>query len=253
MPPPDADPPLSSVVNAGPLPTALVGGTRHRFTLPFELVNSGNAVAREAVTLNVYASADATPDSTDGLAATLKRVVVVKPGRTIHLSAALPGLPATLADGNYHLLVQLVDAMGYGQFAASAATVDVAAPFVSPALSFARPPPALTGRGGSVAIAIANHGNVPAAGPVTVTLFLAPTAGDVQSVPADAVQVTTLTRRLTVPGGRTTTVSVPVRTFPPLPPASYHWVVRGDDHAARHRRRRRPRGPAGRHRLTRRL
>ena len=219
--PAETDPELVPTLTAVVLPTVpAVAGAAGRFAAVVHVYDPEDPVVRGVATLNLYASADSVLDGTDALLATVRRRVA---GLQNHLTVSARRLPATLADGTYHLLVQVVDPLGFARSAASGQTFAVAAARPVPTATLVRTPPSAAG--GAVAVRVGNAGNVPPAGPVTVAVYrsasgVAPADG---TPPADAVAVATVTRRLSIKPGRSATVTVPVRRLAPAGPA--HWVV----------------------------
>ena len=209
------------------LPAAVVAGSKLKLSLPLAITDGGGAAEKGTVTVNLYASTDATLDGGDTLVATIARAVSIKAGRATTVKLALTSLPASLAEGTYHLLAQVVDAAGFAQTAASGGTVTVAAPFTDPTLSFARltGPTTLSAGGrahGSALLTLADGGNVPLSGSVTVTLYL--TADG--AVDAAAPVVRTVVERVDIPAGKAKTVSVPLSTIPAtLVAGSYQFAA----------------------------
>ena len=197
------------------LPAAVVAGSKLKLSLPLAITDGGGAAEKGTVTVNLYASTDATLDGGDTLVATIARAVSIKAGRATTVKLALTSLPASLAEGTYHLLAQVVDAAGFAQTAASGGTVTVAAPFTDPKLTVTRVtgPTTLSAGGkghGSALLTLADGGNVPLSGSVTVTLYL--TADG--AVDAAAPVVRTVVERVDIPAGKAKTVSVPLSTIP---------------------------------------
>lgn len=214
--PASTDPALSVTLAAAKLPPAAIAGAKRRLTVPVTIVNVGGSIERGTVTIALYASTSPTLDaSAVAVTAAVRRVLTLKPGAKRTIAINLTGLPATLGDGAYRLLAQVVDAAGFGRTAATAAAVRVSPPTVTPTLTFTRLlgtasfTPGQRPRSTAV-LTLSNGGNVPLVGPVTITLALT-TGGTVTDPSADLV---TATRHVSVPAGRNATIAVPLGLIP---------------------------------------
>jgi uncharacterized delta-60 repeat protein len=214
---------LTPSLSAVALPAALVAGAAHKLSIPVTVADTGKAAFHGEVTVNLYASADASLDAGDVTIDTVRRPASAKAGRSTKVTVTLAGLPASLASGTYHLLAQVIDPSGFAQTAATAGTVTVAAPFVSPAVTFAASTAAVINgqKRGPVAISILNNGNVAIGGPVTVTLYETATG----AVDAQSSKLGTITRRLSVPPAKAKATSVPVTLPTSLAAGTYQLVA----------------------------
>ena len=201
------------------LPPTFVAGVARPFTLPVVVDNHTDYAFRGVITVNVYASADGQLDGADTVLATSARRSALFLGNAhARQTEVVPGLPASLAAGAYHLLVQSIDPYGYGSVEDAGVLLSVVAGVATPALTFAHALATLGGRPQAVLLRVADVGNLTLAGTVAVTL----------SVPVDGVDtaVAALTRRVSVgPGGRTTiVVRVPATTA--VPAGTYRLTAR---------------------------
>lgn len=215
----------AAALTPGVVPAALpsvIAGVKHPFAVTVLIDNSGQTSYRGTATVNLFASSDTNLDANDLLVTKPVRVSVkLKPGQSAKVPIKIASLPATLAAGSYYLLAQVMDASGFAQTAASGTTLAVAAPAVEPSVSFVRislPASAKTGgkTKGAIALHLANAGNVPIGGLVAVSLYLTDQSalGDGDTLPADATLVTTREIKVSVPAGRTGTISVPITSLP---------------------------------------
>jgi uncharacterized delta-60 repeat protein len=205
-------PVLTPVVVAGPMPVALVAGSKTKFNYTVAVTNTGGAIERGTVQVNVYASTDQTLDGNDTLVIAPKFKVSIKAGKGGKLTAHVAGLPASLPAGTYYLLAQVVDAAGFAQSVSTAGTITVAAPFVKPTVTFVSGPKTGTaGRKvrGSAVIAITNTGNVAITGPVMITLYLTATG----TVDSGSTTVTTITKKVNIPAGKTGKIGIGLGTL----------------------------------------
>ena len=214
---------LTPSLSAVALPSALVAGATKKLSVPIVIGDTGTGAVKGPVTVTLYASTDTTLDANDPVIATLHKTLAAKAGKSTKATLTLPGLPASLAAGTYHLLAQVTDPSGFAQTAATATTVTVAAPFVSPAIAFAAATTAVVNgtKRGSAQLSITNHGNVAIDGPVTVTLYETATG----AVDTKSATLGTVSRKLNVPAGKTVKVSVPVTAAKSLAAGTYQLAA----------------------------
>ncbi|HET6246646.1 MAG TPA: FKBP-type peptidyl-prolyl cis-trans isomerase [Tepidisphaeraceae bacterium] len=159
------------------LPPAVVAGGKLSAKVPVILTNSGTAL-KGKVTVNIYANTTTTLDGNQVpvTSATLKNVSI-KAGKTHMVNFNIKSLPASLPDGSYYLLAEVVDANNLTNLTATTQTVNVAAAFVQPTISVGGVAPAsiAAGKFGSLTITVTNAGNVVASG---VDIALTPAAED---------------------------------------------------------------------------
>ena len=103
---------------------------------------------------------------------TLTQKVSIKSGKSIKLKIKAPLIPATLPNGIYNIVAQLTDPSAYTLLAAFPTTVQVAAPFISPAATLGAVATAsiAPGKHGSVTLIVTNSGNIAAVGTMTVLI-----------------------------------------------------------------------------------
>lgn len=194
------------------LPAAVIGGTPLRRSAFVNLTNNGSATASGWITVNLFASPGAMIEASDIPVATVKRQVVLKPGRTLMLIVPIRSLPGTLPAGTYALLAQAVDASGNSADAASGPSIEVTPPFVSLSATIGpvQPPRLRAGRSGLIMLPIENQGNVAAAGLLTVTL--SPSADG--AAPLGGITLGRASLRASV--GPSRRISVKLRVLVPL-------------------------------------
>jgi hypothetical protein len=192
-PVPSAPPPPTSALvptlGTTDLPTAVGSGSKFNARVPVVVTNSG-APLKGLVTVNLYADAGTTLDGNRVLVATEKRHGSVKSNQKVSFNLKVKTLPASLADGTYHLIAQVVDPSGNVNSVATSQTVQLSAAAIQPSLSFAPVTPATItpGRSGSVLITLSNNGTIASTGG---SLVLRLSADGVDPVPG----VTLVTRR----------------------------------------------------------
>jgi hypothetical protein len=165
---------LSPIVMTSALGGPPVAGAVLNALETVDLANSGTAVARGAVIVNIFASADGTVDDSSFLLATTKRQVKISPNRTLVLRLKIRSLPSSMAPATYTLLAQAIDSSGGTSDAASGPTVQVAAPFVSlsAVVNGISPTAIAPGKSGTATVTIANRGNIAADGNAVINVGL---------------------------------------------------------------------------------
>jgi uncharacterized repeat protein (TIGR03803 family) len=195
---------LTPSASAVTVPAALVAGGTLQFTGPVVITNTGQGKASGLVTVVVYASTDSSLDIDDVSVETFRIKLGLGVGKAAKVKVPTHALPSNLAAGTYHLLMQVVDAHGFAQTAATVGTVVVAAPFVAPTVTLGKATTQVAtallhpGRNASATVSIGNTGNIAIAGPVTVTLYL--TADGV--VDANSIKLGSSTHPLAVKPGK---------------------------------------------------
>ena len=214
---PLADSPLTAVL-VDPPPATAIGTAAGRVRV--RLANPSTDTAAAPVTGPVTFSLYATPTGTlasglDTPIGTATRTVRLKAGRSVVVPLKYT-LPASLAAGNYDLVAAAATADATGAtatvapalvtsaapVAVTAAATDLAPTIVAPAAGVRL----VAGRRTSVAVRLANNGNVTAVGTATVTVY-ATTTGTVDAT--SAVVGTATGRRVKVRAGRSVVVRVP--------------------------------------------
>ena len=184
-----ANPPTNpdlTVAVAGPLPPAAIKGAATKTKV--RITNAGQTPLLGAASVGLYLSPDTWLDPEDVLVGTLPKNLKLKPGGSKVFALPIT-FPATIVDGNYHLLAwadagkTVAEPNEANNVGASAAPVTLAAPFRELSVSIGQmsvaPAPS---RRGLATLLVRNTGNVPAAGPLGIELRASadnvPDAGD---------------------------------------------------------------------------
>jgi hypothetical protein len=164
---------------AGSLPQSLLPDTVDHVTL--RLTNTGDAVVAGRTTVSLYASTDQTVNAGAELLGMITRPVLLRPQKSTALGVRFSP-PANLTVGDYFLVAK-VDALAKSNGSlsetviASRKAVSVPQPFVDltgkitsqptcPLIVVASGTPT-----GSASVLVMNKGNVPARGPLDITLY----------------------------------------------------------------------------------
>lgn len=157
------------------LPGAVVGGAKGKVGV--RITNKGNQpLGATPVAVTLYASPDGTLNGATSIATQTKKLKL-KVGKSKVYNIKFK-YPSGIADGNYTIVAQAdsTSAVNEGSEAnnlgASATQVNIAAPFIDLAGTFAQELPSgiTSGSKQSVSVLVTNAGNVTAKGPVTLTL-----------------------------------------------------------------------------------
>jgi hypothetical protein len=159
------------------LASDVVAGAKLNARVPIIITNQGSTFAGET-TINLYANSATSLDTNQTLIASITKQVSIKSGKSRSFSFNIKALPATLADGSYHLLAEVIDPSRASSVIATTQTVQVAAAFIQPAVLVGPVIPAsiAPGKFGAIRVTVTNHGNVPASG---VEITLSPSADGV--------------------------------------------------------------------------
>jgi probable HAF family extracellular repeat protein len=151
------------------IPQAIIAAAPLSFQLPVSVKNSGST-ARGPVTVNLYADTGTSISSDSVLLGNASRNGLFKAGVVVPLlirvrSRALPA-------GTFNLLLELVGPSGNSQLTVLPQTIDAAPAFVQLSASAGPVVPQSIGANkfGAVSITLANTGNSPATGTLTLTL-----------------------------------------------------------------------------------
>lgn len=201
LPPSTATPTLGNVS----LPASNVAGQKLHARLPVVIRNTG-VTLQGNFTFNVYADANTTFDGFQVLAYSVTRKLNLGQGKTKTINIPVSKLPASLAAGNYYLLVEIVDPNGSTNITATSRTVAVAAPVVTLGLSASIVTPSIVplAQQGSIQVTVTNTGNIIAREPITLTLGVS--SDGVNPVPGQVL--TTTTKTLKLAPGRSKTIRV---------------------------------------------
>jgi uncharacterized membrane protein len=161
-------------VNAAALPAGVVGGAKFTQALPVNLTNVGASAARGRLTIQVYASTSPSWDAPLTLVATASRSATLQVNTSRSFPVKLGALPASLASGNYYLLVKVIDVNGNQTAGSSSQAINVASPLMSVSAGIGAVTPSSTRAGGhaNVAMSLTNIGNEDLLGKVTIRLAL---------------------------------------------------------------------------------
>lgn len=214
-------PSLSSV--SGPLSAVVGGALRGRLSVGLE--NQADIQEKGTVVLNVYASDNGQFDSGDPLVDSVSRQINLAAGASAHVSITLNKvLPGTLGLGTDTLILEAVDPAGNSQVNLTGGSFTYAQPRYSLSESFGKaPPPAVvssTKTTAAIQLEVTDNGNVPLAGPCSISLSLSPVATS-----APGTLVITVKRNLTIRLGQTGQVNVPLQSIPALASGSYYFVA----------------------------
>lgn len=203
----------------GTLPVAVTTGAKGATTVAVR--NDGDVATRGPAVVRVYVSADAALDDADVLIgqATVARKMAPGAARGAKVKLAYP---ATLSDGDYHLIARVEPAGGEPESSsgnnvgASDRTVRVVAPFVRLAGDVLPPRGTVPDRKWAASVVVRNDGNARFAGAVTVRLY----ASTDEVLGDDDVLLATSTARLGLGAGSARSIKVPVR--PSVEAGEYH-------------------------------
>ena len=158
-------------------PPSIITGRPTRATV--QLRNAGGAAVNGEYDVALFASPDAWLDPEDPQVGAVRRRVRVAPNGVRRLPVAFT-VPSSVAGGNYHLLAQadagrtLSETREFDNVGASAAPLFIGPPVVDFSGAFAVNPTVVTRRGVRSVVAtlsVLNSGNIPTAGPVTISLL----------------------------------------------------------------------------------
>jgi len=171
------------VINSTTVPSAVVAGTKLHSTLKLNLTNSGSTLEK-GFTVNVYASADPTLDtSVDPLVTSVKSHATVRGGKSVRLNVSITKLPGNLSAGNYYLIVETVDSAGNTNSVATPSLVNVAAPVVSLTPVYSAAVTVARNGTATVSLTVTNQGNVPPIGTSEIQLFASTSPGVTGATP----------------------------------------------------------------------
>jgi hypothetical protein len=154
------------------LPAMLPAAGSDQVTIQF--ANSGSSVAREPVTIDLYASSDGSlgPDAT--LLTSIVKPIGVKAGKSVLLPLQFLS-PATLPDGSYFLAATVSGPGMASSTIVSSGPVTIVPPFVDLTSQIVQLPGSAveTGRRLSrMTVDVTNQGNVTASGKVAIEVFI---------------------------------------------------------------------------------
>jgi hypothetical protein len=161
---------LTSALGSVSLPAEIVAGAKVRATVPVVVTDHGSALNGN-VTVKLFADTGTSLDGNKTLITSATKKIFLKPNASRIFNFNLKSLATGLADGNYHLLAEVIDPSGATSVIATGQTVKVAAATIQPVIHVAAVAPAsiATGKSGTVLVTVTNDGNVPARG-IEITL-----------------------------------------------------------------------------------
>jgi hypothetical protein len=218
---------LPTIVNDN-LPAAVVAGVKLRGTVVVYLTNSAANTSSGPVTTSVYANAT---DGTRTLLGTVTNKLKVAADKTARVTVPVPLIPAAL-DGSYTLQAVTTDTAGNPSSSPAGSTFAAAAPFIAltPGVSRITLAAAVVGGSntkGSAVVKVSNTGNIASTGLTTVGIYASPDGSA-----ADATLISSVTKRLTIKPGGSTSVSVPLKLIPASLDGSYTILARVTDPAS---------------------
>jgi hypothetical protein len=142
-----------------------------------KVADTGAASISGPATLTLYGSQDSTLDSLDPRLVVAKIKLNLKPGKSVNVTETFSA-PAAASSGSYFLVGDIVPAGASGSVFFSTPKVTITAPFVdlTGTMSLSPKTTSFTVGGKSqkplaFTVVVANHGNVPAKGPMAISLF----------------------------------------------------------------------------------
>lgn len=162
------------------LPAAVVGGAKAKGAkVSVTIANTGDADLNAPVTIGLFASSDTTFDEVDTVVGVpVTKTLAIKQGAQKVVKFKVTSFPS-VADGDYFLIAKTTSAGLADGTSASAATVNIAAPFVDVTGAFAPTTKTSLKRGkkGLTPVTVTNLGNIDATGTIDVALTLVASPG----------------------------------------------------------------------------
>ena len=214
--PPPSPSPISPVFVGVKLPAAVVAGGKLSARVPISISNQGDAFTG-SVRVNIYADTGTSLDGSQVLITSLSKKLSLKSGKGAVVNFNIKSLPSSLPNGSYHLLAEVVDPSGNSSLAATTQTIQLAAPFVQPAVLVGAVTPSSIagGKSGTVAVTVTNDGNVAGSG-ITITL----NPSDDGSTPLDVILESLRSGAKILPG-KSKTFKLHFKLNSALPAGSY--------------------------------
>ncbi len=198
------------------LPASVIGGGKSTALAVVKLTNTGNVTSTGLTTIGLAASVDGqVSDAT--VINTVTRRLTIKPGGVVSVTVPFKLIPGSL-NGSYQILAEVTDPKGDVTSVASGSTVAIAPGFVAfKASAFTETPTTVqTGSTITMSVNIANNGNMAATGPATLQV----------GVSSDGIsqlaQLTTLTKNVTIPAGKSYTFNFRFKLFVAVTPGTYY-------------------------------
>jgi hypothetical protein len=221
---------LMPVVDSASVPTApVVGGSAVRgasivTTLTNGLTNIETGPETGYFSVRVFASPSSTLDlATDPQVAAVVKKARIAEGKSIRVKVPITSLPASLATGTYHLLLETTDSRGNIEVIDTGSTVNVVAPVINLASAFVSVPANVLTRGAIVSLE--TDGNANDLSSFTAVIGLSTDAGGKDIVASAPGTITPAT--LLVHLGKTTKVHITGwdALFAQLSAGSYYLTV----------------------------
>jgi hypothetical protein len=219
-------PNLTAVSITGKLPTSVVAGTKNKGGVIVTFKNTGTQTAKGKIVINLYASPNTSLPGNAPLIGTATVNVNLKAGKSQKVTISKITWASTL-NGSVFPIAQvdatktIAETTFSDNFAVSASSVLVAPPFVDLDNLWTGTLPAKIASGKKVTflIPVKNNGNVPAKGPLTITLQASTsgTASGAQALGSPVLHVN-------IPPGKTQKLSAHV-TIPSLASGSYRVLI----------------------------
>jgi hypothetical protein len=154
---------LVPVIRKVTVPASVIGGAPARGMISAQLTNELSNVEDGTetgyVAVHVYASPTTTlAVNSAALVGDVLRKINLKEGQSVRITVPLQSVPASLASGEYHLLVQTTDAMGNIEVVDTGSMITVVAPSIELSASFVSIPSSVL-RSGAI-LALTTKGNV---------------------------------------------------------------------------------------------
>jgi Bacterial Ig-like domain (group 3) len=209
--------------------TSAIAGTKIHANTTVTLMNPNATPTTGVGTLNLYASTDGTVDTTSTLIKTLViNTLNVKALKSINVNDMITAVPASLASGSYTLMALMMSPSGIVDFSSTGPSFAVVSPIValSETLTTVNLGQSLVSGAatrGSVKLAVTNHGNIPSSGLTTFNITASPASGVVGTT------VLSVTEKVTIPAGRSKTITIPIKSVPSLADGQYFLVTQVTD------------------------
>ncbi|HTK75952.1 MAG TPA: PQQ-dependent sugar dehydrogenase [Gemmataceae bacterium] len=206
-----------------PLPSLVLGKERGHVIV--RVNNVGNESADRPVAIGLFLSSDGTLDAADPQLVSVTKTLHVKPGaaRSFKIKFTYP----VVNDGSYQVLAQadvanaIAESDETNNVAASDTAANVRKPVVDFSGTFQAPVPNAETRGGkgSVVLSVLNAGNIPARGPLQISLY----ASTDSTGAAGIVPLTTVTRPTGIKPGARRNIKLKFTTPQDLVPGTYFF------------------------------
>ncbi len=209
-------------------PKEIIGDTPVHATARINLANQTPTLIAGPVLVTIFASTNGLVDGATQLIQPLQRNVRIKPGATMGISVPINLSSLELAARAYTLLAQVSYGDGQTTNANSGPAVKVDAPVIALSNLFTvrELPSAFISGTPTRAVAtvrIANHGNVPCIGPVTISFSASATQNVIGTT------IISVTKKLSVNLHNTAAVTIPLKAIPALADGDYFITVQTTD------------------------